>query len=205
MQISVRCVLPDTSISRLRKMRSTSHGGGVALRTVGHFLEGDLELVQPIVPRLVDARRLARRPDEHAGEHVGERRMVLPIGDQAPQQIGPAQERRVRRARGADHDVIAAARAGVAAVEHEFLGAEPRLPRFFVERRRDRDLIAPALRRMDVHLDHAGIGRHLDQVEPRIVRRRIAFDVNRGVDARPRHLRCWRADRDSPRPFRSAA
>ena len=32
---------------------------------------------------------------------------------------------------------------------------------------------------MDVDFDHAGIGRHLDDVDARIVRRRIAFDVHR--------------------------
>ena len=47
----------------------------------------------------IDARRLARRPDEQAGEQIRQRRMILPIGDQALQQIGPPQERRVRRRR----------------------------------------------------------------------------------------------------------
>ena len=50
--------------------------------------------------------------------------MVLPIGDQALQQIGTAQERTVgRRLRRAHHNMIAAAGAGMAAVEQEFLGA----------------------------------------------------------------------------------
>ena len=35
------------------------------------------------------------------------------------------------------------------------------------------------LRRMDVDFDHAGIGRHLDDIDARIERRRIAFDVDR--------------------------
>ena len=49
--------------------------------------------------------------------------MIVPVRDQAAQQIGPAQERRVVGGRAAEHEVIAAAGAGVAAVEHEFLGA----------------------------------------------------------------------------------
>ena len=61
--------------------------------------------------------------------------MVVPVADQAAQQIRPPQERAVRRRRAAEDDVVAAAGAGVAAVEHELLGAEPRLPRLFVERR----------------------------------------------------------------------
>ena len=52
--------------------------------------------------------------------------MVLPVGDQAAQQVGPAQERAVGRRRAAEHDVVAAAGAGVPAVEHELLGAEAR-------------------------------------------------------------------------------
>jgi hypothetical protein len=47
------------------------------------------------VPRLVDARRLAGRADEQAGEQVGQRRMALPVQDQALQQVRPAQERAV--------------------------------------------------------------------------------------------------------------
>ncbi len=41
--------------------------------------EGDLELVQRIVARLVDARMLAGRANEQAGEEVGKRRMVEPV------------------------------------------------------------------------------------------------------------------------------
>ena len=40
------------------------------------------------------------------------------------EQVGAAQERAVGRRLAAEHDVVAAAGAGVAAVEHELLGAE---------------------------------------------------------------------------------
>ena len=43
-----------------------------------------------MLARLVDARRLARRPDEHAGKEIGQRRMVLPVRDEAPKEIGAA-------------------------------------------------------------------------------------------------------------------
>ncbi len=41
--------------------------------------EGDLELVQGIVARFVDARMLARWADKKAGEQVGKRRVVEPV------------------------------------------------------------------------------------------------------------------------------
>jgi hypothetical protein len=93
MQNSARCVLPERSTSRLRSSRSTSQGcrlssPGLSAR---HLLEGDFQFVEAFVARLVDARRLAGRADEHAGEQVGQRRVVLPVGDQAHQQVGPAQ------------------------------------------------------------------------------------------------------------------
>ena len=115
--------------------------------------------------RFVDARRLARRADEQAGEQVGQRRVALPVEHEALQQVRPAQERAVRRRRAADDDMVAAAGAGVAAVDHELVGAEPRLPRFLVDAARDVDAIAPGRGGMHVDLDDAGVGRHLDDVE----------------------------------------
>ena len=91
---------------------------------LGDLAQRDLELVERLVARLVDARRLAGGADEQAGEQVGQRGMVLPVGDDAGEQIGPAQERAVRRREAAEHDVVAAAGADMPAVEHELLGAE---------------------------------------------------------------------------------
>ena len=68
-----------------------------------------------------------------AGEQVGQRRMVLPVGDQAAQQIGAAEKRAVGRRRSANDDVVAAAGTGVPAVEHELLGAESGFVRVLVE------------------------------------------------------------------------
>ena len=79
MQNSARCVLPVTSISRLRNSRSTSHGGHSRAR-FRQLAERDLELVQRVVARLVDARRLRGRADEQAREQVRQRRMVVPVG-----------------------------------------------------------------------------------------------------------------------------
>ena len=122
---------------------------------VRHLRHRDLQLVEAVVAGLVEARRLAGRADEQAGEQIGQRRMALPLQHQALQQVGTAQERAVVGRRAADHDVVAAAGAGVAAVDHELVGAEPRLPRLLVDRRRGGDAIGPVRGRMDVDLDDA--------------------------------------------------
>ena len=138
-------------------------------------LHRDLEFVDRVGARLVHARRLAGRADEHAGEQIRQRRMIQPVADEALEQIGAPQERAVGRRRAAEHDVVAAAGAGVPAVEHELLGAQPAEARLLVQRRRVVDQLAPAARGLHVHLDHAGIGRDLDLLEARVVRRRIAL------------------------------
>ena len=115
--------------------------------------------------------------------------MALPVQHQALQQIRAAQERAVVGRRAADHDVVAAAGAGVAAVDHELVGAEPRLPRLLVDCRRGGDAVAPVRCRMDVDLDDAGIGRDADDVEARIVRRAVALDMDRQADRLGRLLR----------------
>ena len=161
-------------------------GGNARRAARRHLGERDLELVERIEPRFVDARCLARRPDEQSREQIRKRGMVLPEADDALEQIGPAQKWAVGRRRRADDDVIAAAGSGVLAVELKFLRAQPRLTGLFVERRRDRDGLAPAARRLNVHLDDARIGRHLDHVDARVERRRIAFDVNRRPEIRGR-------------------
>ena len=74
--------------------------------------------------------------------------MALPIEHQAGEQIGAAQERRIRRRGAADDDVIAAARAGVAAVGEELVGPQPRQPRLLIKRRRCVDGL-PARSRTD--------------------------------------------------------
>ena len=75
--------------------------------------------------------------------------------------------------------MIAAARACVAPVGEIFVSAEPRLPRFFIERDRIVHRLAPGCDGMHIDLDDAGIGRHLDDFNARILRRRIAFDMYR--------------------------
>ena len=45
--------------------------------------EGDLQLVERLGAALVHPRRLARRADEAPGEQIGQRRVVLPVRQQA--------------------------------------------------------------------------------------------------------------------------
>ena len=130
------------------------------------------------MPGLVDARRLAGGTDEHAREQIRQRRMPLPVQHEALQQIRTAQERQIRRRGAADHHMIAAAGTGVPAVDEIFVGAEPNLGGVFVQAEGDVDGFAPARRRLDVDLDHAGIGRHLDHLDARIEWRRITLDMN---------------------------
>ncbi len=114
--------------------------------------------------------------------------MVLPVGDQAFQQVGAAQERAVFRRRPAGDHVVAAAGARVAAVEHEFFRAQAAEARFLVEGFRALDHFAPAFGRLDVDFQHPRVRRHLDDVEARIVRRGVAFDMHGHAGFRRRVL-----------------
>ena len=146
---------------------------------VGNLLQRDLELVERLVAGLVDARRLAGGADELAGEQVGKRGMVLPVGDDAAEQIGPPQERAVRRREAAEHDVVAAAGADMPAVELELLGAQPDGGGLLVDGAGDVDGVVPGRCRMHVDLDHAGVGRDLDDAEARVERRRDSLPGGR--------------------------
>ena len=147
-----------------------------------HHRQRDLELVELVVPRLVDARGLAGRADEQAGEQIGQRRVPLPVQDQALEQVGSAQERAVSRARSPQRNVIATARTDVATVDHELVGAEPAETRFLVERVRKFNGLAPSRGGLDIDLDDTWIGRHLDDVQARVGRRLIAFHMDRHME-----------------------
>ena len=144
-----------------------------------HLRQRDLELVEAIVACLVEPRRLAGRADEQAGEQIREGGVALPVEDDAFQEVRAAQERRVGGRRAAQHDVVAAACADVAAVQHELFRAEPAGAGVLVDAAGDRHRLVPAAAGMHVDLQHAGVGRHLDEVEPRVDRRRVALDMNR--------------------------
>ena len=90
---------------------------------LGNLVECDLQFVERIVACLIHARALASGPYEETREQVGKRRMILPVIDQTPKQVGPAQERAIRGCRTSHDEVIAATGAAVAPIEHKLLGS----------------------------------------------------------------------------------
>ena len=78
--------------------------------------------------------------------------------------------------------MVAAARPGMATVEHEFVGAEPDLAGVLVNASRDGDGVVPTGGGLNVDLDHAGVRRDLDDVEARIVGRPVTLDMDRHAD-----------------------
>ena len=94
--------------------------------------------------------------------------MPQPMDDEALEKVGTPEERAVERRRAADDHMIAPARSGMLAVDHELVGAEPRQPRFLVDRLGGRDAFAPARRGMDVDFDDARVRRDANDVEARI-------------------------------------
>src|SRR3546814_1891689 len=74
----------------------------------GNLRQRDLQFIQPVMPRLVDARRLAGRPDAQPRKQVGQRRMPLPIEHKTLQQVGPPDKGGIVQARTPQHDMIAA-------------------------------------------------------------------------------------------------
>ena len=71
-------------------------------------------------------------PMNMSWKQIRQRRMVLPVCDQALQQIGTAQKRTVRRGRHRRVHVVAAAGAGMPAVEHELLVPRRRVWRAWI-------------------------------------------------------------------------
>ena len=147
-----------------------------ALAASAQFGERDFQFVDLVVARLVHARCLAGRADEQPREQVRQRRMVVPVRDQAAEQVRPPEERGVLRTRAAQHDVVAAAGARVASVEHELLGRQARQARRLVQRFGVVEQFVPVGRRVDVHFDDARVRRDLQHPQARIARRRIAFE-----------------------------
>ncbi len=163
-------------------------GPDVGLARARHLAQRDLHLVEPVMPGLVDARRLAGRADIHAGEHHRQAGMALPVEDDALQEVRAAHEGRVVRRRAAQHHMVAAAGPRVPAVGHELVGAEPHGTRVVVEAAGDLDRVVPPGRGLDVDLDDPGVGRDLDDVEARIEGRVVALDVHRQAEVGRRAL-----------------
>ena len=98
--------------------------------------------------------------------------MVVPVRHQTAQQIRTAEERRIAGRRATENKVIATAGAGMATIDHEFFGRQACVMGRIVKVRRLLDQLIPAMRRMDIHLDHTRIGRDGEFVQARIFGRR---------------------------------
>ena len=107
--------------------------------------------------------------------------MIVPVGDQALEQVRAAQEGRIVGRRTAKHEMVAAAGAGMATVDHELLGGQASQVRRVIEMRRLLDQLVPALRRMDIDFDDARVGRHAEMRQARVGRRLVAFHDHRQV------------------------
>src|SRR5262245_41863103 len=75
--------------------------------------------------------------------------------------------------------MVAATGAGVAAVDHELVGAEAGQPRILVKAAGDRYRVGPTRRRMDIDLDDSRVGGHLDDIHTMVEWRTITFYMNR--------------------------
>ncbi len=114
--------------------------------------------------------------------------MVVPVIDHAPQQIGPAEKRAVGGSGAADHYVVAAAGSRVLSVEHELLGSQAGLASQIVKRGGVFHQFVPAGGGLDVHLNHAWIGRDFESRDTGIVGWRVAFDRHGHGEVRRRIL-----------------
>src|SRR5271154_5832156 len=77
--------LVDTELGAMRVSRDIDEQ--IAKQPIDHgrrairraqITKSNIELVQGVQARLIDARRLARRSDIHAGKKIRERRVILP-------------------------------------------------------------------------------------------------------------------------------
>ena len=165
----------DQQVAQRAVHQPRRHRLAIQLAVGVNLLNGDLQLVQLVVARLVHPWCLAGGADEHAAEQVTQRGVVVPEQQQAGKQLGLAQKRAVGRRGAAHHKVVAATGAGVAAVGHEFFGRQARLKRRVVQKLGIGHQFAPGFHRVDVDLDHAGVRRDLQQLEARVARWRVAF------------------------------
>jgi hypothetical protein len=153
-----------------------------ALADLRELAEGGFDFVHRIVTCFIDARCLAGRADEHAGEQVGQAGVVVPVGDQAAQQVRAPQEGRIGGHGAAEHEVVAAAGAGVATVDHELLAGQARVVGRLVEVGGALHQLFPVAGRVDVHLDHAGVGGDAEVLQARVGGRLVAFQHHRHAE-----------------------
>ena len=104
---------------------------------------------------------------------------MLPVGHQTAQQFGPTQERAIAGRRPAQGHMIAAAGAGMAAIQHELLRPQPRLAGILVQPFDISLQLLPVPSRMNIDLNHAGVGGDGQLAHPPVRRRGVALDQHR--------------------------
>ena len=149
-----------------------------------YLLQRHFQFIKRIMAGLVDPWCLRRGADEQAGKQIAERGVARPVQDQAAQQIGAAQERAIVRAGTAHNHMVAATGAGMAAIDHELVGPQTAGPCFGIHGFRDGNAFGPIGGGVDVHLDYARIGGDADHVQAGIMRRGVAFDMDRNPQFR---------------------
>src|SRR6266511_71714 len=107
--------------------------------------------------------------------------MVVPVAQETAQEIRPSEPRRVRGSCTAQDEVVAAASAGMAPVEHEFFRCETGLARGGVKKTRSFSQLVPARRQINIDLDDPRVGSDAKKLEARVARRLIAFEQDRLV------------------------
>jgi hypothetical protein len=141
--------------------------------------ERELQLVEGVVARLVQAGSLRRGADEQAGEEERQRRMVLEVSQHARQEVRPPHEWALDRRRPAERQVVAAAAAHRAPIEVVLLGREARPVGRAGHRLDQVDVLPERGRHRDVHLQDSRVGRHLAPAQARIRRRAVALQPHR--------------------------
>ena len=142
MQNSARWVLPVTSISRLRNSRSVSHGG-TSLPGAGSCWNAISSSYSESLRASSTRGACEVGPMNRPENRYDSDGWLCQYASRLASRSGRRRNGESARCRAAEHEVIAAAGAGVAAVEHEFLGAEAQLARRLVQERGVLDQLVP--------------------------------------------------------------
>ena len=140
------------------------------------FAHGDFKLVELVIARFIDTRRLAGGADKHAREQIAQRRVVVPVSNQADQHFRFAQKRAVCRRGTTQHKMVATPGTGVAAIGHELFCRQTRFVRNVIQKLGVRHQLAPVVSRVNVDFNHARVRRDGQHFQARIARWRIAFE-----------------------------
>ena len=105
--------------------------------------------------------------------------MVLPVNDQALQQVWPTQEGAVNGGRATQGNMVAATGTGVAAIKHKLLGPEAHLAGLLVKVFGNLHQLVPVVGGMYIHLNHTRVRGHLQDLDPRVRRRLITLNDHR--------------------------